>query len=441
MTYFILMSPFLVVTLLVWVSAIVVARCYGRLGRAAKTASYHEADENDDVSPVCPSMTVVVTACNQVDALRRHLPKILTQDYPAFEVVVVDMASTDDTVALLEALEFEHTCLRHTYTPPSARDISIENLAITLGIRAAVGEWVVFTTADAEPASPHWLMTIARQTGHSRTIVAGTVRYDATAPRHMRFRRIWDIIFAANHVLCHRAAASIFASNVAIRRDALVENMRVASQVRSGAYSPAQCRHGVLELIVNRISNPDKALAARLSSSGKATKATTWLVSPQGIVVQDHPSDGGAWVEYRIRTFELRRHLRHAIAYRANKFIAAAMPWLLMIAIALPWLALFADANVPSSLAAEASGNFSLDTFLHSESAVWLEGVAACECLMLIIYIIVKLMCVAATARAISVPANPFTFLCRELMLPLVNIRLWWKWLRTPRREFRKKFV
>ena len=423
---------------MVWVLALVVASRYGRPGRAVAAVADGVAQPRE-----LPFMTVVITAHDQAGALRSHLPQVLGQDYPSFEVIVVDMASADDTSDVLESLEFQHTNLRHTYTPSSARDISIEYLALTLGIRGARGEWVVFTTADAEPASPHWLMAVAGEASDQRAVLVGPVRYAEGAPRYMHFRRLWDTIFAANHILSRRAAAVVPAANVAIRRDALLETLSTAQPRHSGVDGPALYRHGVLGLIANRVANPDKALATRLSASGIMGLATSLLPGRQAIVVETHPHGGDAWRQHRIATFEARRHLRRAFRYKASKSVAAAMPWLLLVAMASPWGAIAADAQARAAFDA---GPDALTAFWRgladgNELMIAAAVLAVCELIMLTAYISVKLMAVAATARAFAMPANPVSFLFRELMLPFAYLRLWWQWWRTPRREFRKKFV
>ena len=51
-----------------------------------------------------PGMSVIITASDQEEMLAKHLPRILEQDYPDFEVIVVDDNSKDDTQELLERL-------------------------------------------------------------------------------------------------------------------------------------------------------------------------------------------------------------------------------------------------------------------------------------------------------------------------------------------------
>ena len=59
-----------------------------------------------------PPLSIVIAAHNQATALRRHLPEILAQEYERFEVIVVDMRSTDETKDVLERLELQHA--QHT---------------------------------------------------------------------------------------------------------------------------------------------------------------------------------------------------------------------------------------------------------------------------------------------------------------------------------------
>ena len=49
-----------------------------------------EGDMPDDVKP---GVSVIVYAHNQGEALRRNLPSLLDNDYPNFEVIVVDDTS------------------------------------------------------------------------------------------------------------------------------------------------------------------------------------------------------------------------------------------------------------------------------------------------------------------------------------------------------------
>lgn len=59
-----------------------------------------------------PPLSVVICARNEADKLAERLPAVLTQDYPSFEVIVVDHASTDATRALLDEMAGNNPHLR-----------------------------------------------------------------------------------------------------------------------------------------------------------------------------------------------------------------------------------------------------------------------------------------------------------------------------------------
>lgn len=125
-----------------------------------------------------PPLSVVICARNESENLRRNLPTILKQDYPDFEVIVINDGSTDESEDLLSALEEEYPNLYHSFTPDSARYISRKKLALTLGIKASKHDWLVFTEADCAPVSNQWLRRMARNFTSSTDIVLGYSSYE-----------------------------------------------------------------------------------------------------------------------------------------------------------------------------------------------------------------------------------------------------------------------
>ena len=125
-----------------------------------------------------PGMSVVITTSDQEELLAKHLPHILAQHYPDFEVIVVDDNSKDGTKELLERLAKQYPNLYTTYTSDSIRYISHKKLALTLGIKAAKKEWVVFIEPDCYPVSNQWLARLARHCTDNTDVVLGYSNYE-----------------------------------------------------------------------------------------------------------------------------------------------------------------------------------------------------------------------------------------------------------------------
>ena len=104
-----------------------------------------------------PGVSVIVCARNEERNLRDYLQALLTQDYPEFEVIVVNDGSIDDTRTYLEYWQKRYRNLKLTFVPAGAKVGSTKKLAITLGAKAAQYDYLLLTDADCRPESTHWI--------------------------------------------------------------------------------------------------------------------------------------------------------------------------------------------------------------------------------------------------------------------------------------------
>ena len=108
-------------------------------------------------SPTFIPVSIIIAARNESDNLYENLPQILRQDYPEFEVIVVNNQSIDDSGWLLTAFSRQFPNLRvvelgrHRHLRPGKK------LPITLAIKAAKYEHVLLTDAYCRPASNQWI--------------------------------------------------------------------------------------------------------------------------------------------------------------------------------------------------------------------------------------------------------------------------------------------
>lgn len=109
-----------------------------------------------------PPVSVVVCAHNEYNNLQDYLTILLNQDYPCYEVIVVDDSSEDGSDLLLERWSRQYPNLYHTFVPRGARVLSSKKLALTIGIKAANHEHVLLTDADCRPESRYWIREMVK---------------------------------------------------------------------------------------------------------------------------------------------------------------------------------------------------------------------------------------------------------------------------------------
>jgi cellulose synthase/poly-beta-1,6-N-acetylglucosamine synthase-like glycosyltransferase len=128
---------------------------------------------NDTKQPV----SVIISAKNELNNLRNFLPQILMQDYPDYEVIVVNDGGDEETDIYLKDLKENFPHLRTTFVPNGAKNLSTKKLALTLGIKAAKHDWLLFTDADCVPESNQWIAKMARNFTGDTEFVLGYGAY------------------------------------------------------------------------------------------------------------------------------------------------------------------------------------------------------------------------------------------------------------------------
>jgi cellulose synthase/poly-beta-1,6-N-acetylglucosamine synthase-like glycosyltransferase len=136
--------------------------------------------EEEKKPQALPPISIIIAARNESDNLYENLPYILTQDYPEFEVIIVNNQSVDDSAWLLKALCLQHKNLRVVEIAKNKHLLPGKKLPITLGVKGAKYENMLFTDADCRPASNHWLRIMAGSFSEKKEIVLGYAPYYKT---------------------------------------------------------------------------------------------------------------------------------------------------------------------------------------------------------------------------------------------------------------------
>ena len=139
------------------------------LGIYVRILSYKPQSHKNKKVPV----SVVICARNEAENLDKYLPSILSQNYPEYEVIVVNDCSTDHTDEVLGKYLKKYKHLHTTSINEDKKFAHGKKLAVTLGIKAAKHEILVFTDADCQPVSDQWLKRIQQNFTKEKSIVLG----------------------------------------------------------------------------------------------------------------------------------------------------------------------------------------------------------------------------------------------------------------------------
>ena len=122
-------------------------------------------------------VSIIIAARNEEQNLLKFLPKIFEQDYPEFEIIVVNDRSWDKSIDVLQAFALKHNNLHLVEIPDHEKDGFAKKFAITLGIKAAKHELLVCIDADCYPNSKNWLKEMASRHTSSKNLILGASPY------------------------------------------------------------------------------------------------------------------------------------------------------------------------------------------------------------------------------------------------------------------------
>jgi biofilm PGA synthesis N-glycosyltransferase PgaC len=197
-----------------------------------KKSSIYKKEEN----PIEP-VSIIICARNEAVNLEKNLPLILEQDYPDYEVIVVNDRSDDETPEILKRIATKYPRLRVSEVRNEPMFTHGKKLALTLGIKASVNEWLLHTDADCVPAGKNWLSLMQRNFTKDKDIVLGYGGYKKE-PGILNLLIRYETVFTAMQYFGMAAAGKPYMGvgrNLAYRKSVFFQNKGFASH--SNLYS------------------------------------------------------------------------------------------------------------------------------------------------------------------------------------------------------------
>ena len=123
-------------------------------------------------------ISVIICARNENENLKKNLPLVLNQKYEDFEVIVVNDRSWDNSIETLNKFKTQYSKLKIVDIPDNNTDNFGKKLAITIGIKAAKNNYLLFTDADCQPLSEYWINEMSKGFEEEKQIVIGVGIYE-----------------------------------------------------------------------------------------------------------------------------------------------------------------------------------------------------------------------------------------------------------------------
>jgi len=123
------------------------------------------------------AISVIICAKNEAENLTTNIPFFLQQHYKTYELVLINDSSSDDTLDVMNAFKKLHDNIKVVDVKPIEKFWGNKKYALTLGIKAASYDFLLFTDADCKPLSKQWISEMSSHFTNDKSIVIGFGAY------------------------------------------------------------------------------------------------------------------------------------------------------------------------------------------------------------------------------------------------------------------------
>ncbi|RXP57660.1 glycosyltransferase [Lutibacter sp. HS1-25] len=123
-------------------------------------------------------VSVIICAKNEAQNLIENIPYFLKQNYPNFQLVLINDNSHDETLDVIEQFKLEFpNQIKIVDVAENEQFWGSKKYALTLGIKAASYEHLLFTDADCKPVSDNWIAEMVSHFTSKKQLILGYSPY------------------------------------------------------------------------------------------------------------------------------------------------------------------------------------------------------------------------------------------------------------------------
>ncbi|WP_456376431.1 glycosyltransferase [Lutibacter sp.] len=123
-------------------------------------------------------VSVLICAKNEAENLVNKLPFFLHQNYTNFELILINDCSSDNTLEVMEQFKNNsEISIKIVDVKENEQFLGSKKYALTLGIKAASYEHLLFTDADCIPISNNWISEMTSNFSEQHQLILGYGAY------------------------------------------------------------------------------------------------------------------------------------------------------------------------------------------------------------------------------------------------------------------------
>ncbi|WP_395058360.1 glycosyltransferase [Flavobacterium sp.] len=213
------------------------------------------------------SVSVIVCAKNEEENVKNFIPLLANQNYSNFEIILIDDASSDETLEVFEQFEKQYANVKLVKVANNEAFWGNKKFALTLGIKAATKDYLLFTDADCYPNSENWITEMSSHFTLHKTIVLGYGAYEKESGFLNKLIRFETLLTATQYFAWAKLGKPYMGvgRNLAYKKD---EFFRV-----NGFINHMKLRSGDDDLFINEAANKSNIALAYNTESFTYSKA------------------------------------------------------------------------------------------------------------------------------------------------------------------------
>ncbi|CAM1354046.1 glycosyltransferase [Tenacibaculum halocynthiae] len=118
-------------------------------------------------------VSVIIYTKNNTDELKKNLPFIINQNYDDFEIVLINHASSDNSLDFMEKIQQENNTIKIVNVENKEAFWGNKKYALTLAIKAASNNHLLFFDINGKTVSNDWIHEMSKCLHSNKTIVIG----------------------------------------------------------------------------------------------------------------------------------------------------------------------------------------------------------------------------------------------------------------------------